>query len=163
MTIYRVYVGRNEYRIDVSEKRLLVNGEPIQANLIALNEVGAYLLRLGDRKREIQVSAEGKSVYSMTSRGRRVIARVEKGIGRLTNMARAVNENTIIAPMPGLVIDVLVHEGDRVQNGQALVIMKSMKMQMEMRAPAAGTVEKIFVAPQSQVEKSAALVKMKEE
>ena len=162
MTIYRVYVGRNEYRIDVSEKRLLVNGEPVQANLIPLNEVGAYLLRLGDRKREIQVSTESKSIYSLTSRGRRVIARVEKGLGKLTNKANTESKNTITAPMPGLIINVLVKEGDQVGKDEPLVIMESMKMQMEMRAPFAGSVEKIFVESNAQVEKGASLIKLEE-
>ena len=59
MTLYRVTVGSHEYQIMVSDNALSVNGEQIQANLIPLNEVGAYLLRLGDRKRELSGERPG--------------------------------------------------------------------------------------------------------
>ena len=62
--------------------------------------------------------------------------------------------------MPGIVIKTLVAEGELVEKGQAVVIMESMKMQMELRAPAAGRVEKITVQARTQVDKGALLVKI---
>ena len=158
MTLYRVTVGCHEYQITVSDKALSVNGEQIQANLIPLNEVGAYLLRLGNRKRELQVSAQDRGAYSVTSRGRKVVARVEKGIGRLRSQITPDRSNTVTAPMPGLIIEILVKVGDPVEVGQPLVVLESMKMQMEMRAPISGHVEKVPVQPKSQVDKGAVLV-----
>ena len=158
MTLYRVTVGSHEYQITVSDKALSVDGEQVQANLIPLNEVGAYLLRLGNRKRELQVTAQDRGTYSVTSRGRKIIARVEKGIGRLRSQINADCSNIIAAPMPGMVVEVLVKPGDRVVIGQSLVVLESMKMQMEMRAPAAGLVEKVSVQQKSQVDKGTVLV-----
>jgi len=83
----------------------------------------------------------------VTSRGRKIIARVEKGIGSLRSRINPDSSNTITAPMPGLVVDVLVKVGDEVEVGQPLVVMESMKMQMEMRAPISGRVEKTPVQP----------------
>ena len=151
-------VGSHEYQITVSDKALSVDGEQVQANLIPLNEVGAYLLRLGNRKRELQVTAQDRGTYSVTSRGRKIIARVEKGIGRLRSQINADCSNIIAAPMPGMVVEVLVKPGDRVVIGQSLVVLESMKMQMEMRAPAAGLVEKVSVQQKSQVDKGTVLV-----
>jgi biotin carboxyl carrier protein len=158
MTLYRVTVGSHEYQITVSDKVLSVDGEQVQANLIPLNEVGAYLLRLGDRKRELQVTAQDRGTYSVTSRGRKIIARVEKGIGRLRGQINADYSNTVAAPMPGMVVEVLVKPGDRVTVGQSLVVLESMKMQMEMRSPTAGRVDKVSVLPKSQVDKGSVLV-----
>jgi biotin carboxyl carrier protein len=45
------------------------------------------------------------------------------------------------APMPGVTIDVLIEIGDDVAAGQTLLIIESMKMQMEIKASRAGTVE----------------------
>ena len=160
MAIYRVYVGRHEYQINVSENVLSVNGEQVQANLIPLNEVGAYLMRLGDRKRELQVSAQEKGSYSVTSRGRNIIARVEKGIGKLRSQINPDNSNTVTAPMPGLIVEVMVKENEHVETGQPLVVMESMKMQMEMRAPFTGRIERVFVASKLQVDKGTVLVRM---
>lgn len=51
------------------------------------------------------------------------------------------------APMPGVTIDVLVAVGDEVTAGQALLIIESMKMQMEIKASRAGVVEQVNARP----------------
>ncbi len=55
-------------------------------------------------------------------------------------------EFTLIAPMPGLAVDVLVSEGQFVQKGEILVILESMKMQNELRSPFSGTVSRLKIA-----------------
>jgi biotin carboxyl carrier protein len=60
--------------------------------------------------------------------------------------------------MHGLVVDVPVHEGDCVEKGQTLVVLESMKMQMQLRSPRPGKVSKVAVQSGSQVEKGALLV-----
>jgi biotin carboxyl carrier protein len=62
------------------------------------------------------------------------------------------------APMHGLVVDVPVHAGDTVEKGQTLVVLESMKMQMQLRSPRPGKVSKVAVQSGSQVEKGALLV-----
>jgi len=47
------------------------------------------------------------------------------------------------APMPGVTIDIFVAVGDEVAAGQTLLIIESMKMQMEIKASRAGTVEQV--------------------
>jgi 3-methylcrotonyl-CoA carboxylase alpha subunit len=62
--------------------------------------------------------------------------------------------------MHGLVVDVPIHEGDQVTKGQTLVVLESMKMQMQLRCPRDGKVSKITVGAGSQVEKGAVLVQL---
>ena len=47
--------------------------------------------------------------------------------------------------MPGVVLKVLVDEGDMVEAGDAVMIIEAMKMENEIKAPASGTVKKIHV------------------
>ncbi len=47
---------------------------------------------------------------------------------------------SILSPMPGKVVRVLVAAGDTVQPGQGIVVVEAMKMQNEMKAARAGTV-----------------------
>jgi len=51
----------------------------------------------------------------------------------------------LTAPMPGLVIDVLVAEGDSVTKDQGLLIIEAMKMQNEMKTSRDGIVKQILV------------------
>lgn len=77
--------------------------------------------------------------------------------------AAGVAEREVRAPMPGLVLDVMVHEGQSVQEGEGLLVLEAMKMENELRAPAAGVVQAIHVAPNDAVDKDALLVEIEAE
>ena len=64
----------------------------------------------------------------------------------------------IRAPMPGKVIAVLVSEGERVDQGQALLVVEAMKMQNELRSPRDGAVSAVHVAAGDSVSSGDALV-----
>ncbi len=161
MTIYRVSVGNREYQVEVAGNRLRVDGEQIQANLTALNELGLYILRHGDMLREMHFSNKGSNIFTALAEGRHLVAQVERQNGKARPKNSALSQGDVSAPMPGIVIRTLVQEGDHVEKGQAVVVMESMKMQMELRASAAGEVTKILAQPNTQVNKSTVLVKIK--
>jgi biotin carboxyl carrier protein len=70
-------------------------------------------------------------------------------------------EIIVKAPMPGVVIDVLVSLGQDVEPGDILVILESMKMQNEFKAPRAGKIHTIRVAPGDKVEQSSVMLTIK--
>jgi len=51
----------------------------------------------------------------------------------------------ITAPMPAKVIRILVSAGEAVEADQGLVVLEAMKMQNEIRARKAGTIERVFI------------------
>lgn len=55
----------------------------------------------------------------------------------------ANQSDTAKAPMPGVTVNVMVAKGDNVATGQALLIIESMKMQMEIKASRDGTVAEV--------------------
>ncbi len=52
---------------------------------------------------------------------------------------------SITAPMPGLIVKLLVTIGDAVKEEQPLLVMEAMKMQNELKAPRSGTVTRVAV------------------
>lgn len=54
-------------------------------------------------------------------------------------------EKVIKAPMPGLVVEIFVSEGDHVKAGDTLLVLEAMKMQNEITAPASGIVLNVSV------------------
>jgi biotin carboxyl carrier protein len=65
--------------------------------------------------------------------------------GRRHGALEVEGSQQVVAPMPGKVVRVLVHAGDRVEVGQGLLVMEAMKMQNEIRSPKGGIVERLHV------------------
>jgi len=70
-------------------------------------------------------------------------------------------DNILECPMPGLVVDVKVAEGERVFRGQELVILESMKMESAVPSPGDGLIESILVKPGDAVESGMVLLRFK--
>jgi pyruvate carboxylase subunit B len=62
--------------------------------------------------------------------------------------------------MPGLVLDILVEEGDEVEAEQGLLVLEAMKMENELKAPSGGVVSAIHVADGDAVDKEALLIEV---
>jgi len=56
------------------------------------------------------------------------------------------------APMPGKILEVLVNEGDQVNEDDEVIILEAMKMENPIYAPAGGTVKEIKVKANDSVE-----------
>jgi biotin carboxyl carrier protein len=66
--------------------------------------------------------------------------------------------NDIKAPMPGMVLKVLVSEGDEVKKGDALLVLEAMKMENILKSPADGIIQKISAVQGTAVEKNQLLI-----
>jgi biotin carboxyl carrier protein len=74
----------------------------------------------------------------------------------------SASQNQIEAPMPGVIRDVSVKEGDEVKRGAMLIIMEAMKMEMQLVAPRDGRVSRLNCAVGQVVEKGRVLVAFSE-
>ena len=72
------------------------------------------------------------------------------------------SENILKCPMPGLVVDVKVSEGEQVFRGQELVILESMKMESAVSSPGDAVIEAVLVKPGDAVESGMVLIRFKE-
>ncbi len=93
---------------------------------------------------EMLVTLEGRTT-AVTVNGRRRGRAVEGG-------SHGEGDVTLVAPMPGRVVRVLVSAGDEVTARQGIVVVEAMKMENELRAPRAGRVKEIGVAAGTSVE-----------
>ena len=64
----------------------------------------------------------------------------------------------IKAPMPGLVLDIMVEPGQVVSKGDAVMILEAMKMENSIKSPTDGTVKSIGINKGNAVEKNEILV-----
>jgi biotin carboxyl carrier protein len=140
-------------------------------------ERGRYSVVLGDRRHEVDTRALGPFVisllvsgeshetavfksgdgrYNVDWRGRSYEIELVDPLTHLAEEARGASgkrgRQSISAYMPGRVVDVRVREGERVEAGQALVVLEAMKMQNEIQADRAGIVQRVHVEPGVAVE-----------
>ncbi|MEG9328367.1 biotin carboxyl carrier protein [Salinimicrobium catena] len=76
------------------------------------------------------------------------------------SLASASVVNDIKAPMPGLILDVQVKEGDEVQEGDYLLVLEAMKMENTLTAPRDGVVKSVTVKKGETVDKNQLLIEM---
>ena len=69
-----------------------------------------------------------------------------------------VPEGSLIAPMPGKVIDVKVKKGSKVKAGDTLVIIEAMKMEHAIKATETGKIAKVMIKLNDQVDNGATLL-----
>jgi 3-methylcrotonyl-CoA carboxylase alpha subunit len=72
-------------------------------------------------------------------------------------------EAIVTSPMPGIIVAVPVAVGDFVRRGDKVIILESMKMENELRAPFDGVVTHVYVAAGASVEKDQPLVGISQE
>jgi biotin carboxyl carrier protein len=73
-----------------------------------------------------------------------------------------MQSNTLIAPLPGTVIEVFVKPGDEIETGQVVLIIEAMKMKNSIRSTKDGLVSKVLVSAGQTVAHKQALVEFQE-
>ena len=68
---------------------------------------------------------------------------------------------TVVATMAGTVLSVLISVGDRVTDGQDVVVLESMKMEVPVQSEGAGEVSEIHVQPGDFVNEGDPLLELK--
>ncbi len=105
--------------------------------------------------------AEGRAVFRING-VRRSVRILDERAKLLEKMGMSMKPGSasgnVMAPMPGKVLQVLVKEGDGVEEGQPLVVLEAMKMENVIKAAANGTVSVVEAAQGQAVEKGALLV-----
>ncbi len=74
------------------------------------------------------------------------------------NNTSAAKIKDVKAPMPGLVVDIRVKEGDQIKKGDALVVLQAMKMENILKCPADVTIKRIHVKKDDAIEKNQLII-----
>ena len=139
------------------------------------------IARVGERSFRVEVERRGGGELALMIDGRRVTAWVA-GAGRDRYVALAGAETRVFtltrieadarrsrdssrpggltAQMPGVVRQVFVAEGEAVAEGQPLLLLEAMKMEIRVGAPAAGIVAHLMVKAGDTVERGQTLAEV---
>ena len=162
---YYVAVNGENHEVTLDETGVHFDGESVSAAVETIDGTPVRMVTIGDEVHRVVVRAGARGVYTLWLDGYRF------EVEALDERARAIRELAgksagpsgpapLVAPMPGLIVRVTAQPGDQVQAGQGLVVMEAMKMENELRAPAAGRVKSVHATPGTAVVKGAILVEL---
>jgi biotin carboxyl carrier protein len=155
-----------QYNFDVKLEKnsILVNGAEVQIDSRETAEKHSHII-YNHRSYNIEVVEQNRQDKTCTVKvnGNVYEVKIEDSYDQLLKQmgmdtAQASKIRSVKAPMPGLVLNILVKEGTTVTKGDSLLVLEAMKMENMIKSPAAGTVKKISIAKGDKVEKNDILI-----
>jgi biotin carboxyl carrier protein len=149
---YSVTAAGQSFEIEVDANHLVrVNGRPVYVDLEQVGGLPVYTLALDDAAHVLFVET-GQDEYRVEVRGRTYPVTVELQRQSLARPPADCDDggegcHVISAPLAGDLVSLPVGVGERVEEGQVVVVVESMKMQMELKAPWCGVVEAVRGPP----------------
>jgi|688.fasta_scaffold00480_17 biotin carboxyl carrier protein len=129
-------LGNNQYHI-------LLNQKSYNVELVSINhENKTASLKVNNRIYDCEIKDQFDDLL--------------KSLGLDNLNAKKIND--IKAPMPGLVLKVLVTEGQEFKKGDNLLVLEAMKMENILKAPTDGIVKSIKIKPGDKVDKNEVLL-----
>ena len=162
--MYKATVNKNSFKITLDDSSVSVNEIPLDWDLVRVSD-GFFHVLLDNRSYSAEVigiDSLSKSVVLKVN-GRKYSVQIKDKFDLLLdelgmNSGKAGKVNNIKAPMPGLIIDLRVKEGDLVKMGNPLLVLEAMKMENILKAPGDGTVKSIKVKRGDSVEKNQVMI-----
>ena len=150
--------------LDASFKEGKINEKPFEWDMIQLKENSFHII-----KENVSYNVE---VITVDYHKKRVELKINGNIyqAKLTNkideLLKQLGMDDIIcsnikelkAPMPGLVLDIMIESGNKVEKGEPLFILEAMKMENILKSPTDGVIRKVYVDKKDTIEKNQVLV-----
>lgn len=157
---YLTIINNKQFEIEIQrDGSVLVDGVRHEVDFLNLGgslysviqDTRSLELAIEGDQADIEVLKEGK-LYDVKVLDQRALLMAQRK-GSLM-----AGSGEVQSPMPGLIVEVMVNVGDEVTQGDTVVILESMKMQNELKAPRDGTVQTISCEAGQTVEKGTLLV-----
>ncbi|OQY36332.1 MAG: hypothetical protein DRI56_05910 [Chloroflexota bacterium] len=163
---YIAKIENQEFTVEIiDEKHAVVNGEVREINFESIRGHSTFSLLVDGKSYEANIYQENGE-WEVLMRGRRYSVQVDDERERQLRAAAGASRPPkgdfyLKSPMPGLVVQIPVQEGQEIEEGDVLLILESMKMQNELKSPRAGVVSRILVTPNENVERKQTLLSVK--
>jgi biotin carboxyl carrier protein len=148
--LYDVTIDGKSYRLDLNHAEgrwsCRLDGRELEVDAV-LARPDVLSLRIGNMAYEVKSERVASDLHLWVGSTR--FAAEVRDPRSLRGRIRGGDDQgpkKIVAPMPGKVVRLLVHDGDQVELGTGVAVVEAMKMQNEIKSPKKGTVQKILVS-----------------
>jgi biotin carboxyl carrier protein len=160
---YVTTIDNKEFEIEIiDERHVRIGDRLLQVDFETVSGQPVFSLILNGKSYESFVYQNDED-WEVLIRGRQYQVKIEDEREKRLKAAAGAGvaeggEFHLKAPMPGLVVAVLINEGQEVKKGQVMLILESMKMQNELKAPRDGTMGRVRVKAGESVEQKQTLL-----
>ena len=159
-------INGKEFSIELNDNitEATVNGTTYPVEVLS-QDSGRLLVRSGTRTFKIDnIDVNNKNV-AFSLNGTYLEAEVKNEqdllLEKLGFQADAISTSgSVNAPMPGKILELLVSEGDEVEEHQPVLILEAMKMENELKSQVKGAVSKLHITEGDNVEKNQILLEI---
>jgi len=149
--MYKIIIGDKAVGIEINNDKVKIDGKPVSLDLSQLGQ-NKYHLILNYQSYNLEVISHNKKSGEIAVKvNNRVVKVVVKtALDELLNKMGFSTNNVghtkdIAAPMPGLILDVVVNVGDEVEKGAKLLVLEAMKMENIIKSPGSGKIKSIVI------------------
>ncbi len=158
--------AKNTYHIEQKNEEWQMNNSPVKWDIQQLpnglfsilynnKSYTAFVESIDAKSKEMKLNIDGNS-YSVALQEPIDLLLSSMGMD-LKAMQKA---EPVKAPMPGMVLKILVTPGQQINKGDGLLILEAMKMENILKASAPATVKTIKINERTAVEKGAILIEL---
>ncbi len=160
---YLVAVNGRTIEVAVDGDHIVVEGRRLQAELRAVPGTPLRQLILSEGSAVLVMEPGEPGQWIVQDRGDRFeVEALDERTRYIRSLVGAgktqAGGGVLKAPMPGLVVRIMVEPGQQVVAGQGILVLEAMKMENELKAAGPGVVERIDVAVGQAVEKGVGLM-----
>jgi biotin carboxyl carrier protein len=160
---YITTIGDQEFTVDVNrEGEVIVDGTSYAVDIEGVGGHSLYSIIINGRSYDIFIDEVDEDYLVVLWGGLFEVKVQDERTRRLAGLRRGpvapVGEVLIKAPMPGVVVELPVREGQTVEIGDIVVVLESMKMQNEFKSPRNGIVHNVRVAVGDRVDQNQIMV-----
>ena len=159
-----VTVGSLSFQVESADGGVLIDGKPFPLDVVKLRD-NYYSILYQNRSfvaEVLKVDRHSKTFLIRVNRSRYEVSVKDKFDLLLEKMGMSSMNSghftAVRAPMPGLIVDMKIKEGDRVRTNDPLLVLEAMKMENVIKSPGEGIVKSILVNRGESVEKNQILV-----
>ena len=161
---YFVTVNGEKHEVVLEERlgklEVTYDGARVDARYEEIDRLGQVGLCRGERSYAVSIEGDPSRAL-VTVAGHLYDVEIEderEFAAHLAERERGKKGGVVKSVMPGVVVKLLVAEGETVEAGRPLLILEAMKMQNEIQAPRAGIVQRVAVGVGQAVELGAVLL-----
>lgn len=152
--------NKNEVVI-INENNFKVNGKTFNAEILKIEE-NTFLLTIHNKKyriisNEIENGDKELIINGLYLKTNTKSAIEEKADKLLSSVKKTSGIISVKAPMPGMIVKILMNENSEIEEGDSIIVLEAMKMENNIKAVRKGKILKIYIKEGEAVEKGTKL------